>query len=117
VFLQNSVAAPAGQCPVLFTKAHARRYSGPDLMRHTALQIASEEVLLQPLRTRKRFNISEFGYYINAQMELLVAKKQPDGACKWLEMWQQMDPENPLVLRWQMRLNARNVFQRLFRKV
>jgi len=75
------------------------------------------EALLKPLQTRKRFNISEFGYYINAQMELLVARKQPDGARKWLEMWQQMDPENPLVIHWQMRLSGRNPFQRLFGRV
>jgi len=70
--------------------------------------------LLKPIQTHKHFNISEFGYYANAQMELLMAKHQVEGARKWLEMWQGMDPENPLLMRWQMRLNGQNVFQRLF---
>jgi len=74
------------------------------------------DTLLKPLQTRKRFNMSEFGYYLNAQMELLMARKQPDDARKWLEMWQQMDPENPLVMDWQMRLSGRNPFQQLFRR-
>ncbi len=74
------------------------------------------EALLKPLQTRKRFNMSEFGYYLNAQMELFVAKEQPDGARKLLEMWRQIDPENPLVMDWQMRLSDRNPFQRLFRR-
>lgn len=74
------------------------------------------EKLLKPIQMHRHFNISEFGYYANAQMELLMAKKQPDGARKWLEMWQEMDPENPLVLRWQMRLSGQNIFQRLFER-
>ena len=72
------------------------------------------EALLKPLQTRKQFNISEFGYLCNAQMELNMAKNQADGALKWLEMWQAFDPNNPLVADWHRRLNGRNPFQRLF---
>jgi tetratricopeptide (TPR) repeat protein len=80
-------------------------------------ELEQAELLLKPIQTRKHFNISEFGYYANVQMELLMARNQVDGVRKWLEMWQEMDSENPLVIRWQMRLNGRNVFQRLFGKV
>jgi tetratricopeptide (TPR) repeat protein len=79
-------------------------------------ELEQAEALLKPLQTRKRFNINEFGYYANAQIELLMARKQPDGARTWLEMWQQVDPENPLVTDWEMRLSGRNPFQQLFRR-
>ncbi len=75
------------------------------------------ERLLKPLQTRKHFNIAEFGYYCNAQMELLMAKHQADGARKWLEMWQGLGPENPLVTDWQRRLSRSNPFQRLLGRV
>ncbi len=75
------------------------------------------EALLKPLQTRKCFNISEFGYYANAQMELLVARKQSDGARTWLKMRQHVDPENPLIMGWQMRLSGRNPFQKIFRRI
>ncbi|MCL4393453.1 MAG: tetratricopeptide repeat protein [Chloroflexi bacterium] len=71
------------------------------------------EALLKPLRTRKRFNFSEFGFLCSAQMELLLARSQADGAREWLEMWQSLDPENPLVADWQRRLSRRNPMERL----
>ena len=71
------------------------------------------ERLLKPLQTRKRFNMSEFGYLCNVPMEPLTAKHQADGARKWLEMWQGFDPDNPLVADWQRRLSGRNPLQRL----
>ncbi len=74
------------------------------------------KALLQPLLTRTRFNISEFGFFCNAQMELLMAKHQADGARQWLEMWSSVDPDHPLIEGWQRRLRGRSPLRRLWER-
>lgn len=74
------------------------------------------EALLQPLLTRTRFNIGEFGFFCNAQMELLMAKRQTDGARKWLELWSGIDPDNPLIDDWRRRLRGRAPLRRLWER-
>jgi predicted Zn-dependent protease len=71
------------------------------------------EPLLRPLLTRKRFNVQEFGFFCHAQMELLLAKRQPEGAQSWLEMWSGIDPDNPLIGEWRRRLSGRDPLSRL----
>ena len=71
------------------------------------------EALLRPLLTRKRFNSQEFGFFCHAQMELLLAKHQPEGAQSWLGMWSGIDPDNPVLADWRRRLSGRKPLSRL----
>ena len=79
-------------------------------------KLEQAEALLRPLLTRKRFNIQEFGFFCQAQMELLLAKQQPEGAQSWLGMWSGIDPDNPLIGEWRRRLSGRNPLSRLLGK-
>lgn len=74
------------------------------------------ELQLKPLLTRKRFNVGEFGFFCNAQMEFLMAKKQMDGVRSWLEMWAGIDPDNPLIAGWRARLDMPLGLGRLLRR-
>jgi hypothetical protein len=62
--------------------------------------------ILTPLMQRKRFHYEEFSAFSNAYIELLVAKKQRDGARAWLKMWEGIDPEHLDVLRWKDKLEG-----------
>ena len=79
-------------------------------------KLEQAEALLRPLLTRKRFNIQEFGFFCHAQMELLLAKHQPEGAQSWLGMWARIDPDHPLIGEWRKRLSGRNPLSRLLGK-
>lgn len=76
-------------------------------------KIEEGEALLEPLRSRKRFHFSEFGNFCNAQIELFIAKKQKDKANAWLQMWENLDPENPELMRWKIRLSGEHVLKKL----
>jgi len=51
--------------------------------------------LLDPLLSRGKFHISEFSALCAIQIELLIARKEYEGAKSWMQMWQQADPDNP----------------------
>jgi tetratricopeptide (TPR) repeat protein len=76
-------------------------------------RLEEAEAILKPLMQRKRFHFSEFGNFCNAQIELLIAKKDKDGARAWLQMWQQLDSENPELMRWQFKLGGDNILKKL----
>lgn len=68
--------------------------------------LSEAESHLKPLLTRKRFNIGEFGFFCNAQMEFYMAKKEMGGVRSWLDMWVSIDPDNLLIEDWRARLGA-----------
>ncbi|MBW4598400.1 MAG: tetratricopeptide repeat protein [Calothrix sp. FI2-JRJ7] len=70
--------------------------------------------ILKPIMQRKRFHYDEFSAFSNAYIELLVAKKQRDGARAWLKMWERIDPERVDVLKWKDKLEG-GLMQRLER--
>ncbi|MEM6400033.1 MAG: tetratricopeptide repeat protein [Cyanobacteria bacterium P01_D01_bin.116] len=78
-------------------------------------EIAEAEALLKPLVYRKRFHFVEFGNFCNAQIELFLAKKEKDSARSWLQMWENVDPENPELLRWKIKLEGKNFLNKLSR--
>ena len=63
------------------------------------------EALLQPFLSRDRFHFLEFSAFSDAYMELLLAKKQKDGARIWLNMWEQVNPDDPHLGDWNKRLS------------
>ncbi|NEO45332.1 MAG: hypothetical protein F6K55_14840 [Moorea sp. SIO4A3] len=76
-------------------------------------EIAEAEALLKPLISRKRFQFSEFSNFCTAQIELFMAKKDKDSARKWLQMWDNLDPENPELLPWKLKLDGDNLLNKL----
>jgi tetratricopeptide (TPR) repeat protein len=62
------------------------------------------EALLEPLLSLARLHVSEFEALMNVEIELHVARKSPDVARTWLNMWMQTDPGHPTVAMWQQRL-------------
>lgn len=62
------------------------------------------EALLEPLHSRSRLHVSEFSTLVNAWIELLVARKERQTARAWLDVWRAIDPENPVVVIWEERL-------------
>ncbi|NEO71828.1 tetratricopeptide repeat protein [Moorena sp. SIO3H5] len=76
-------------------------------------EIPEAEALLKPLISRKRFQFSEFSNFCTAQIELFMAKKDKDSARKWLQMWENLDPENPDLLPWKLKLDGNNLLNKL----
>ncbi len=76
-------------------------------------EIAEAEALLKPLISRKRFQFSEFSNFCTAQIEFFMAKKDKDSARKWLQMWDNFDPENPDLLPWKLKLDGDNLLNKL----
>jgi tetratricopeptide (TPR) repeat protein len=52
--------------------------------------------LLAPLIRRRKFHLSEFAALASAQIDLLLAEGQPDGARTWLDLWERFYPDHHL---------------------
>ena len=59
--------------------------------------------LLLPLLSRDRFHFEDFAEFSDVYLEFLVAQGQEDGAKSWLQMWEEVDPEHPKIMRWKIR--------------
>ena len=66
--------------------------------------IEAAEALLHPFLCRDRFHFLEFSTFADAYIELLVAKKQKDGARTWLQVWEKVNSEDPTLQYWKQRL-------------
>jgi hypothetical protein len=58
-------------------------------------KLAEAKALLEPLLKRRRLHFSEFAALCGAQIELLLAECQKEGARSWLQVWEQYDPGHP----------------------
>ncbi len=59
---------------------------------------------LEPVLEVPEFHISEFTILCRAQIEVALAAGQHESARTWLQMWEQVDPDNPLVVQTRWRL-------------
>ncbi len=62
--------------------------------------------LVNPLLRRNELHITEFRALAQVQMEIALAEKQPEAARGWLAMWQEIEPENPDMLDWKVRIDG-----------
>lgn len=62
--------------------------------------------LLKPVLMLPKLHISEFRALARAEIDLALAGNQAEGARAWLEMWQQIEEDNPELLQWQMRIDG-----------
>jgi len=103
----------------LIEKTHARFpdyfFARVALARIIAQEKRIEEArdLLLPLLRLPKLHISEFRGLAKAQMEISLADRQPEEARTWLEMWQQIDDDDPEIVQWEMRINGPNMLKRL----
>jgi tetratricopeptide (TPR) repeat protein len=63
-------------------------------------RIDEAEALVAPLREKAQMHFSEAQAFINASIQLDLARGRPEDAGKWLAMWEEIDPESPLVDHW-----------------
>ncbi len=62
------------------------------------------EELLKPLLSRPEMHFAEFAAFCDAQIKLCMARKDRKIALQWLEMWEEIDEDNPVLQVWQQRL-------------
>lgn len=76
-------------------------------------ELDAAAALLQPLRSRKRFHFDEFAGFCDAYLELLMAQKKPEAVKAWLNVWEEVDPDNPEISAWKLRLAGSTLRKRL----
>jgi len=64
-------------------------------------EYAAAEELLKPLINRRRLHFSEATALFNAYVEFYEAQGNREAARTWLDLWSNIDPENPEVQRRQ----------------
>lgn len=73
--------------------------------------------LLDPLLEMTRIHVSEFAALAVAESELHLAEGRPEGAQQWLNMLEQVDPDNPAVEYLTHRLASEKGVGRLIRRM
>ena len=69
--------------------------------------------LVLPLLRLPKLHISEFRALAKAQMEIALADSRPEEARTWLEMWRQIDGDDPELIEWDIRINGPNLLKGL----
>lgn len=69
-------------------------------------RIVEAKELVEPLLRLPKLHISEFRALAQVQMEIALADNQIDAARIWLEMWQQIEEDNPDLLEWKLRIDG-----------
>ncbi|WP_204104430.1 MULTISPECIES: tetratricopeptide repeat protein [Spirulina sp. CCY15215] len=64
------------------------------------------EALIEPMMQWKTMNYQAFNFLCQTNIELALAKKQPDGAISWLGMWKQVSPDHPNQDYWEERIQT-----------
>ncbi|HXG92785.1 MAG TPA: tetratricopeptide repeat protein [Blastocatellia bacterium] len=72
------------------------------------------DALLDPVRKRKRFHYQEISSLCDIEIELQIARGHTDGARSWLEIWKELDPDNPRIDYWEAMLNEPSLRRSLF---
>ena len=76
-------------------------------------QVEEARELLQPLLHLRKLHSSEFIALAHAQMEIAFAGNQKEEARPWLEMWRQIDPDNPEIAEWEMQIDSSKLLRGL----
>jgi hypothetical protein len=69
-------------------------------------QIQEARDLVGPLLRQSQLHITEFRALAQMQMDMALAEKQTEAARSWLEMWRQVEPDNPEVHEWKVRIDG-----------
>lgn len=71
-------------------------------------QLDKAEKLLKPLLQKDRLHISEFKALCISQIQFELADNRLQGAEAWLNMWQDVDPEDPDINYWKFQIKLNN---------
>ena len=71
--------------------------------------------MLTPLLSRQRLHITEFTSLAQVQIELCRAEGHKDAARLWLQIWEDVDPDNPDLEHCQRRLGFAGLREALFK--
>ncbi|MGH9751708.1 MAG: tetratricopeptide repeat protein [Blastocatellia bacterium] len=71
--------------------------------------------LLKPLMSRKRLHHDELIAIVETNIELHLAKDDPESARVWLNMWEQADPDHPRLEQRRLQIELKNLPQSLRR--
>ncbi|HNT77334.1 MAG TPA: tetratricopeptide repeat protein [Anaerolineae bacterium] len=66
--------------------------------------LARAHELLDPLLQRRKLHFSEFGQMMGAFIDLYIAEDKKGAAKQWLQMWEQIDPQNPRIAGYKLQL-------------
>ncbi len=67
-------------------------------------QLAEAQALLDALYARRSMHYTEFASFCSAQIEVLLGRQDRAAARQWLALWEQADPENPLLAHFRERV-------------
>ena len=80
--------------------------------------LEAAEALLKPFLDRERFHFLEFSAFMDAYIEVLLAKQDKKVARSWLKMWEdvysQLQLNDPTLDYWKKRLGSKLKFPQLF---
>ncbi|MCB0045738.1 MAG: tetratricopeptide repeat protein [Caldilineaceae bacterium] len=62
--------------------------------------------LLRSLTSRPELHISEFRALATAYVQFLLRQDEDSGARRWLDMWEEMEPDHPDLLRLKARMDG-----------
>jgi tetratricopeptide (TPR) repeat protein len=80
-------------------------------IRNDEIDLAKE--VLKPLLSQKKFHTSEFTQLCDVESELWIADGKPDAARAWLDLWADVDPDNPQLASRRMQLEGTGLLQNL----
>lgn len=69
-------------------------------------RIEEARSLLVPLARLKRLHISEFRALAQVHMDIALAEDNKDVARSWLDLWQQVEGDNPDLFQWRMHIEG-----------
>jgi tetratricopeptide (TPR) repeat protein len=70
-------------------------------------KIKEAEEILKRFSTKRKFHFSEFATYVSTHIELCLARKDKEGARRWLDTWADMD-EDCDVDYWKSRIEGKD---------
>lgn len=69
-------------------------------------RVEEARALLEPLIRLPRLHISEFRALAIAEMDVALADNQVEAARTWLDMWLKVEPDNPEIISWRIRIDG-----------
>lgn len=76
-------------------------------------EIEQAQELVKPLLSRKKFHTSEFTQLCDVEAELWIADGKPDAARAWLDLWADVEPDNPQLASRRRQLEGTSLLQNL----
>jgi predicted Zn-dependent protease len=104
------------EAEALVRRAHARHPDywfgrvGMARLATEAGRLDEASSLLEPLLRRRRVHLSEFVALAMAQIDLLLARGEKEGARTWLQMWADLLPDHPALPEWRRRVRGLGIW-------